>query len=131
MVPNEIALVAVKTPMMPRPTTAMLPVALTVEQALAQIRSIPPKDANARRVLQQLELETSRSFNFLAIGESGEINEVKGSTALHKISFLREVRTERGLEKIPTVAFEVQAYAPVGKGVWIDPTATFRPSPAA
>lgn len=112
---DDLILTAVKTPMMPRPTTALLPKDLSLAQSLAELCKIPPKDANATRVLQQLEREISGGkYDFLAVTRTGEIVKVQPTTSLQEIAVPREVRTARGLEEIPTAAFEVQAYAPVG-----------------
>src|SRR5689334_12215569 len=64
---NQI-LLAIKTPMMPRATSAFLPRSLTLLQALDAVRKTPPKHDNARRVLRQLERKTSVSaYDFLVI----------------------------------------------------------------
>ena len=113
---TEMVLVAVKTPMMPRATTTLLPGRLTLIQSLEELRKIPPKDANATRILQQLEREMSGgAYDFLAVTPTGEVVTAPPSTTLEEITVPREVRTSRGLEMIPTAAFEIQAYAPVGQ----------------
>ena len=112
---DELVLTAVKTPMMPRPTTRLLPGDLTLVQSLAELRNIPPKDANAARVLQQLERETSSGkYDFLVVTRTGQIIKAKPRTPLRDIAVPREVHTSRGLEEVSIAAFEVQAYAPVG-----------------
>src|SRR5438105_252512 len=90
--------VAVKTPMMPRPTTAMLPGQLTVTQAVEALRSVPPKDANASLVIRQLERETAAgSFDFLAITGTGDVAVIQAHTTLNEIAVPKEVRTPAGL----------------------------------
>jgi len=111
---DEMVLTAVKTPMMPRAATAFLPRTLTLAQALAELRKLPPKDAHGTRVQQQLERETAGKYDFLAVTRTGEIIKVKPTTALQDIVMPREIRTAQGIEEMPTAAFEVQAYAPVG-----------------
>jgi hypothetical protein len=115
-VPDDAkVLFAVKTPIMPRPTTAFLPRELNLAQAIEQLRAMPPKDANATRVLQQLARETSAgAFDFLALTPTGEMVKVRPTTTLQEIAFPREVRTPTGLKTVPSVGLEVQAYSPVG-----------------
>ncbi len=117
VVPSEITqvLVAIKTPMMPSATTAFLPASLSLKQVVDAFRQMQPKDDNARRVLQQLERETSASaFDFIIVGAAGVGEKAAPSKLLLEIAVPREVRTARGLELIPVAAVEVQAYAPVG-----------------
>jgi 1-deoxy-D-xylulose 5-phosphate reductoisomerase len=111
---DDMVLTAVKTPLMQRATSALLPGRLTVNQALQELQKIPPKDSHARGVLQQLERETSGTFDFLVVTQTGEVCKAEPSTTLQEITVPREIRTPRGLETVPTAAFEVQAYAPVG-----------------
>jgi hypothetical protein len=100
---------------MARATSAVLPGRLTVAQSLGEVRKIPPKDATARRVLQQIERETSGVHDFLALSRTGELVKIDPQkTTLDEIAVPREVRTTTGVEVIPTAAYEVQAYAPVG-----------------
>lgn len=113
---DEIVLVAVKTPMMRCATTALLPGRLTLIQSLEEIRKVPPKNTDATRVLQQLQREMSGgAYDFLVVTPTGEIVKALSSTTLEEITVPREIRTSRGLEKIPTAAFEIQAYARVGQ----------------
>ena len=113
---TDTVVVAVKTPLMPRPTTVRMSGGLTVAQSLRELRKLPPKDAAARRVLQQLDSETSGPHDFLALTPTGEAARVDpDKTTLKEIAVPREVRTERGIETVPTAAYEVQAYAPVGR----------------
>jgi hypothetical protein len=112
---NTSVLVAYKTPMTPRPSTAYLPSTLTLRQTLGELRRIPPKGEADRRLIQQLDRETSGPHDFLVVGRQGELTKVDPErTTLGAIAIPREVRTPRGTEKLPTAAFEVQAYAPVG-----------------
>ena len=112
---DRMVMVAVKTPMMAHATTSLLPSHLTLAQSLQEIRRVPPKDDSGRRVLQQLDRETSSGrYDFLVINKSGEIEKCDPATALATIALPREIRTPRGVELLPTVAFELQAYAPVG-----------------
>jgi hypothetical protein len=109
-------LVAFKTPMTPRPSTAYLRGNLSLRQSVEELRRMPPKDEAARRLIQQLERETSGPHDFLVLGSQGELTKVDPErTKLGDIAVPREVRTPRGTEKVPTAAFEVQAYAPVGR----------------
>jgi hypothetical protein len=111
---NQV-LVALKTPLMPQATTLLLSGRLTLAESFQALRQIPPKDANATRVLQQLERETSGPHDFLALTRTGEIEKVDPrKVTLEEIAIPREVRTAHGIEKIPTAAYEVQAYTPVG-----------------
>ena len=112
---EESVLVAFKTPMTPRPSTAVLRGNLTLRQSLAELQRMPPKDDAARRLIQQLGRETSGPHDVLVVGPQGELTKVDpDKTKLGDIAISREVRTPRGTEEVPTAAFEVQAYAPVG-----------------
>jgi hypothetical protein len=112
---EEMVMVAVKTPLMPRATTAYLSGRLTMAQSLEQLRKVPPKDATATRVLQQLARETSGPHDYLVVNRAGEVVKVDPhKTTLLEVAVPREVKTNRGVETVPTAAFEVQAYAPVG-----------------
>lgn len=112
---SDTVLMTVKTPLMPRPTSARVNSRLTVSQALREIRKVPPRDANARRVLEQIERETSGQHDFLALSSTNEVVKIDPEkTVLEDIAVPREVRTMRGVETVPVAAFEVQAYAPVG-----------------
>jgi hypothetical protein len=109
-------LVAYKTPMTPRPSTAYLPSNLTLRQTVGELRRIPPKGEADRRLIQQLDRETSGAHDFLVVGGRGELTKVDPErTTLGDIAIPRDVRTAKGTEKLPTAAFEVQAYAPVGR----------------
>jgi hypothetical protein len=84
-------------------------------QAVAALRKMQPKDENARRVLQQVERETSASaYDFVVVNAVGEAEKAAPSRLLQEIAAPREIRTPRGLEVIKVAAVEVQAYAPVG-----------------
>src|SRR3954453_6166792 len=61
-------MVAFKTPMTPRPSTARLPGKLTLRQALAELQRVPPKDEAARRLVHQLGRETSGPHDVLVLG---------------------------------------------------------------
>jgi hypothetical protein len=112
---EDRVLVAIKTPMMPRATTALLPGVLTLQQALDALRKMTPKDDTALSVLRQLERETSGSaYEFLVVTTTGEVDKAPPSKTLREVARPREIRTARGLETIPLAAVEVQAYAPVG-----------------
>lgn len=105
----------VKSPGMPRGTSARMLDSLTAAQAVAELRRTPPKDANGARVLQQLEREMSVQHDFLVVTSRGAIAKIDPQkTTLRELAVPRELRTSRGLEIVPVVAFEVQAYAPVG-----------------
>jgi hypothetical protein len=112
---GEKVLVAVKTPMMPRPMTAYLDGRLTLAQSLRELQKLPPKDAGALRVVQQIARETSGAHDYLIVTRVGEMSKADPEkTVLEEVAIPREIRTSRGVESVPTVAFEVQAYAPVG-----------------
>jgi hypothetical protein len=112
---DEMVLVAVKTPLMPRATSALLSGRLTLLQSLERLRALPPQDATATRVLQQLDRETSGPHDYLAVKDTGEVVKVDPrTTTLSDIAAPRGVHTGRGPEAVPTAAYEVQAYAPVG-----------------
>jgi hypothetical protein len=111
---EDLVMLAVKTPMMPRATTTMLPRRLTVAQAICEVRRTRPRDANATRVVQQLEREMTGTFDYLALNPSGGITKVAPSTTLDSIAVPREVRTPSGPKTVPIVGIEVQSYAPVG-----------------
>jgi hypothetical protein len=118
VVPSEITqvLVAIKTPMMPSATTAFLPESLSLKQVVDAFRKMQPKDDNARRVLNQLERETSASaFDFVVVSPTGAGEKAAPSKLLREIAVPTQIRTARGLELIPVAAVEVQAYAPVGR----------------
>jgi hypothetical protein len=112
---NNQVLLAIKTPMLPNATSVFLPGDLSLAQAVVALRKIQPKDDNARRVLQQVERETSASaYDFVVVTAAGEGEKTAPSKLLREIAAPREIRTARGLEVIPVAAVEVQAYAPVG-----------------
>lgn len=113
--PEDTVVVAVKTPLMPRPTSARMARHLTLRQSLEMLRKAPPKDAHAGRILQQLARETSGPHDFLALRPGGEVVKIDPEkTTLGDIAVPRPVRTEDGVETVETAAFEVQAYARVG-----------------
>jgi hypothetical protein len=112
---EDLVMVAVKTPLMPRALSARMSGRLTMAETLAELHKTPDRDANSRRVKQQLERETSSTHDYLVFTEAGEvIKKDPQKTTLRDIAIEREVKTPRGIETIPTAAFEVQAYAPVG-----------------
>lgn len=112
---EDMVVVAVKTPLMPRATSARLNGNLTVAESVAELRKTPARDASTRRVLQQLEREMSGPHDYLVLNESGEVVKADPQkTTLRDIAVPREVETMEGAETVPTAAFEVQAYAPVG-----------------
>ncbi len=109
-------LLAVKTPLMPRPVTAVVSGEATLEESVRAITGGPsPTDDDVRRVIEQLEREMSASaYHYLVVSPSGTVTNTPRTTALREIASPREVRTSKGLKSIPMVAVEVQAYAPVG-----------------
>lgn len=109
-------LVAVKTPMTPRPSTVYLRSDLSVRQSLQEFRLAPPRDEEARRLIQQLDRETAGPHDVLVVGPRGELTKVDPEkTKLGDVAVPRAVRTPRGTETVSAVAVEVQAYAPVGR----------------
>jgi hypothetical protein len=108
-------LVAVKTPMMERGTSALLPRRMSVQEALKALLVTPPKDANSTRVIQQLGREISSTHDFMALNRQGQLVKIDPQrTTLDELAVPREIRTSRGTEIVPVAAFEVQSYAPVG-----------------
>jgi hypothetical protein len=107
--------VAFKSPMSPRALTASLDRRLTLNQAVRELRKLPPTDTADHRLVLQLEREMSGPHDFLALGLTGELTKVDpDTTTLSDISVPREVRTARGVETTPIAGCEIQAYAPVG-----------------
>jgi hypothetical protein len=111
---DDIVGVAVKTPLMPTPTTACLPGKLSLRQTVEHLKRESPKDAHASRVLQQLVREMSDVHHFLAVRSSGIESVDPDKTTLNDIAIPREVRTKDGIDLVRVAAFEVQAYAKVG-----------------
>lgn len=111
---DELVVAAVKTPLMPRPTTARLPGRLTLRQAVEHLQRETPKDAHAARVLQQLSREMTDVHHFLVVRPSGieKVDPLK--TTLDEIALPREIRTNEGVELVRVAAYEVQSYAKVG-----------------
>jgi hypothetical protein len=105
--------VAVKTPLMPKPTTARLLGRMSLRQAVDQLQKETPKDAHAARVLQQLAREMTEVHHYLAVRPTG-IEKVDPETTLDQIAVPREVRTTEGIEVVRVAAYEVQSYAKVG-----------------
>ena len=70
----DTVVVAVKTPLMPKPTTARLPARLNLRQAVEQLQRETPKDAHAARVLQQLRNEMSEVHHYLAVRPNGSLS---------------------------------------------------------
>ncbi len=104
---------AVKTPMMPKPTTARMPGRLTLRQAIEQLQREPPKDAHAARVIQHLAREMTEVHHFLAVRPTG-VQKVDPQTTIDQIAVPREIRTDEGVEVVRVAALEVQSYARVG-----------------
>ncbi|MEO8165746.1 MAG: hypothetical protein ABI619_10160 [Betaproteobacteria bacterium] len=111
---DETVVVAVKTPLMPKPTTARLPGRLTLRQAVEQLRGEAPKDANATRVLNQLDREMSGVHHFLAVTPRGMERVDPQTTTLDDLAIPREIRTHEGIDHVRLAAFEIQSYAKVG-----------------
>jgi hypothetical protein len=107
-------LVAVKTPLMPKPTTSRMPGQLNLRQSVEHLTKERPKDAHAARVVQQLAREMSDVHHFLAVRPTGVEKVDPEKTTLDQIAVPREVRTNRGLDHVRVAAFEVQSYAKVG-----------------
>ena len=113
---DEQVLLAVKTPLMPRPVTALMAGDATLEESVRALRDhTSPTDDDVRRVIEQLEREMSGSaYHFLVVSPSGTVTNTPRTTALRDVAAPREVQTSKGPKTIPMVAVEVQAYAPVG-----------------
>lgn len=105
--------VAMKTPLMPKPTTIRLPGRLSVRQAVEQLQRETPKDAHAARVQQQLAREMTEVHHFLAVRPAG-VEKVDPQTTIDEIALPREIRSTEGIEVVRVAAFEVQSYAKVG-----------------
>ena len=112
---DELVVVAVKTPLMPRASSVAMEGGLTIRQSVERFRQTPPKDRTAADVVQQLARETGGAHDFLVLTPNGELVKADpDAVTLLEVAVPREVRTPRGVETVPTVAIEVQAYAPVG-----------------
>jgi len=109
--------VALKTPLDVRPVTASLPSDLTLERAVAAMRkAIPADDTDGRHVLANVEREMAASrVDFLVVRPGQGVVNAPRTTMLRDIATPREMRTPKGLKTVPAVAFEVQAYAGVGR----------------
>ncbi|MCA9063848.1 MAG: hypothetical protein KDA96_12335 [Planctomycetaceae bacterium] len=105
---------AVKTPMMPRSTSIRLPAGLSLRESVNQLTKESPKDANAKRIIQQLIRETASVHHFLVIRPEGMTQVDPDNITLDDIAVPREVRTERGIDVVRIAAIEIQQYARVG-----------------
>ncbi|MBI2479468.1 MAG: hypothetical protein HYV60_12795 [Planctomycetia bacterium] len=101
---DEMVVAAVKTPLMPKPTTARMPARLSLRQAIDQLRQETPKDAHAARVIEQLTRATD-----------GLQRVDPETTTLADVAMPREIRTDNGFETIRVAAWELQSYARVGR----------------
>lgn len=112
---DEMVLVAVKTPMMARGTSARLAGSLSAAQALAELRRISPKnDATTSHVLNCLAREVAGPHDFLAVGKTGEVIKINPNQSLKELAIPREIRTSRGVESVKAVSLEIQQYCSVG-----------------
>ena len=112
---NGLVLVSVKTPLMPSAAQATLPEGLTASQALAEFRQMTPRDPNALRVVRQLARELAGAHEVLAVAEGGQSTRIDPEkTTLKDIAVDKEIRSERGTERIRAAALEAQGYAAVG-----------------
>jgi len=113
---TDKVLVGLKTPLMARGITALLPGRLTLDETVREIRQTPAKDPATAEVLQQLEIETSGgAYHFLTVGGNGELVRSEPTTVLREVAVPREIKTSRGVETMPAAAVEVQSYARVGE----------------
>jgi hypothetical protein len=114
---DDRVIVALKTPLDVRPITAWLPSDLTLERAVAAMRkAIPADDTDGRQVLTNVEREMAASrVDFLVVRPGEGVVSAPRTTMLRDVATPREMRTPKGLKTVPAVAFEVQAYAGVGR----------------
>jgi hypothetical protein len=112
---DEMVVVAVKTPLMPRATSLLMDGRMTLRQSVDRLRRTPPKDQAAAEVIQQLDREAAGAHDYLVVTKTGEVRKADpDGTTLVEVAVPREVRTAQGVKTVPTAAIELQAYAPVG-----------------
>ena len=88
---------------------------LTLRQSLDELRRLPPKDEDGRRLIQQLARETSGPHDFLVLDQRGGLKKVNPDrTTLGDIAVPREVRTRAASRRCPRRRSRSRAYAPVG-----------------
>lgn len=110
-----MVMVSVKTPMTRRAVATMMPSELTVEECVRTLCRTPPKDGPGRHLVELLEQETAGSgCTYFSVSPSGEVAPVEGRTTLAEVAAPMEIRTPRGIERMPAASLEVQAYAKVG-----------------
>jgi PAB1-binding protein PBP1 len=94
-------------------TRATFPSTMKIRDCVQQISDSNPTSETERRVVQQLRREVAGSrFDILLIQENGA-KRVDPNADLGSISAIQEVPTPGGVEKLPVVQVEVQAYTPV------------------
>src|SRR5258707_449006 len=109
---DEMVVVAVKTPLMPRATSLLMDGRLTLRQSVDRFLKTPPKDQTAALIVQQLGREISGTHDYLVVTPAGEVVRADpDKTTVREVAVPREVRTFRGVQTVPTTAIEVQAYA--------------------
>jgi hypothetical protein len=112
---DDTVIMSLKTPMMPRPTTARLPGRLNLRASVQQFTKETPKDAHASRMIQQLLREMSNVHHFLVVRPGSGIEQVDpDSTTLEAIAVPREIRKEGGFDYVRVASVEIQQYAKVG-----------------
>jgi hypothetical protein len=114
---DDRVVVALKTPLDVRPVTAALPGDLSLERSVAAMRkTLQADDVDGRQVLANVEREMAASrVDFLVVRPGQGVVSASGTTLLRDVATPREMRTPNGLKTVPAVAFEVQAYAGVGR----------------
>ena len=114
---DDRVVVALKTPLDVKPVTAALPSDLTLAHAVAAMRkAIPDADVDGRHVLANVEREMAASrVDYLVVRPGQGVLCAPATTRLRDVAAPRELRTPKGLKTVPAVAFEVQAYAGVGR----------------
>ena len=104
----------VKPALMDRPAMRLLPAGETVASAVESFKRTP-EGPDGLDVAAQLHREMAGKFNYLAVKPGGRAEIGEGATRLMDIAMFKEVRTPRGLERVPAVAIYVQSYLPVGR----------------
>lgn len=114
---DDRVIVALKTPLDARPVTAALPADLTLQHSVDAMRkALAADDVDGRHVLSNVEREMVASrVDYLVIRPDQGAVPMSPTAKLGEVATPREMRTKTGLKTVPAVAFEVQAYAGVGR----------------
>lgn len=108
---------AIKTPLMPKAVMVLVPGRFSLREAAKHLVSMQTDDPAVRRMALQVQRETKARHTFLVPRGARGLEAVNpDETSISQVAVPREIRTLSGnVEIIPTAAFEVQAYAPVGR----------------